>query len=123
MVIVLGLWSGISKGWLRYYETPGPKFTENQVRMADEAANVLDNCHPIEDFVSAESHFGICESLNNNNFEKAGVFLDTNTPPFYKMDCFEALKIGIGLLACTAPSTIRQATFNLLGCDLYFPIV
>ena len=79
-------------------------------------ADVLDNCYPIEDFVSGESHWGICESLNNGDFEKAGEFLDLSAPPFNKMDCFEALKIGIGL-----PSSIRQATFNLLGCDLYFP--
>lgn len=123
MVVVFGLWSGISKGWLRYYDRPGPKFTVNQVRMADEAANVLDNCHPVEDFVSVESHFGICKSLDNGDVQKAGEFLDFSAPPFQKMDCFEALKIGIGLLACTAPSSIRQATFNLLGCDRYFPIV
>ena len=55
MVIVLGLWSGISRGWLKYYQQPGPKFPENQVRMADEAANILDKCYPIEDFVSGES--------------------------------------------------------------------
>lgn len=123
MVIVLGLWSGIAKGWLTYYEQPGPKFTETQVRMADEAADVLDRCYPVENFISAESHWGICKSLTENNFEKAGEFLDHSTPPFHKMDCFEALKIGIGLLACTAPSTIRQATLNLIACDRYFPSV
>jgi hypothetical protein len=79
--------------------------------MADEAANILDKCYPIEDFVSGESHLGICKSLTSE-------FLDLSSPPFNKMDCFEALKIGIGL-----PSSIRKATFNLLGCDLYFPSV
>lgn len=123
MVIGLGLWNGISRGWLKYYEQPGPKFTEKQVRMADEAANILDKCYPIEDFVSGESHWGICESLTNNNFEKAGECLNRSVPPFNKLDCFEALKIGIGLLACTAPTSIRRATLNLLGCDHYFPSV
>ena len=55
MVVVLGLWSGRSRVWLQEYNKPGPKFTEQQVRMADEAANILDKCYPIEDFVSGES--------------------------------------------------------------------
>ena len=59
--------------------------------MSDEVSNVLNKCYSIEDFVSGESHWGICKSLTNKNFAKAGEGLDRSLPPFHKMDCFEAL--------------------------------
>lgn len=52
--------------------------------MAAEAATILDKCHPIEDFVSGVSYLGICKSLDNGDFQKAGEFLDCSAPPFQK---------------------------------------
>lgn len=78
------------QGWIAYYnKSSGPKFTEEQVRIADQIPEVLDECHPI----------------------------------FTKANCFEAFKAGVWLLRYAAPSSIRMATFNLLACEYFFPMV
>lgn len=67
----------IAEGWLMYYEnSSGPKFTEEQIRIADHTANILENCHPIKDFVGSRTHFGICESLRKSKFLQASKHLE-----------------------------------------------
>lgn len=68
------------EGRLTFYNRAGPKFIENH--MADEAAEILYTYHPIKNFISNESHLGICQSLENANFQKAGEYLDRSLPPF-----------------------------------------
>lgn len=125
-LILIGLpfFRSISQGWLTYYnKSSGPKFTEEQIRMADHAAEILDDCHPITDFVGSETHLGICQKLNQQQFLQASRHLENELPPFSKANCFEALKAAVWLLGCTSPSSIRMATLNLLACEYYFPTI
>nr|UDP55522.1 hypothetical protein orf127a [Schizostauron trachyderma] len=111
----------ISQGWLTYFQkSSGPKFTEEQIRMADHAAGVLDDCYPISDLIGTETHHGICKSLKQQDFLMASRCLERELPPLTKANCFEALKVGVWLLGCTAPNSIRCATFNLLACEYFF---
>lgn len=114
----------ISQGWLSYYnKSSGPKFTEEHIWMADEAAAVLDDCHPISDLIGSETHLGICQSLNQQQFLQASRHLENEVPPFTKANCFEALRAAVWLLGGTASSSLGNAAFNLLACDYYFPTV
>ena len=42
--------------------------TEEQICMADQTAEILNDCHPISDLIGSETHFGICQSLNQKQF-------------------------------------------------------
>lgn len=126
LAFVLDFWSSLHHGWIRYSTSKaseGPKFTEEQIRMSDEATNILDQCYPVTYFVDPVVHLEICKQLRENKFQMAGEAIDGNLPPLPKWTCYEALKAGIWLLSCSSPSTLRNATFNLLACDKYFPRV
>ena len=54
IVILIGLpfFRSISQGWIAYYnQSYGPKFTEEQIRMADSAAKTLEKCSPVRSFL------------------------------------------------------------------------
>lgn len=96
------LFSKYQWGWVAYYnKSSGPKFTEEQIRIADAAAGVLDYCHPITDFVGSENYLEIFQCLNQEQFVKASMYLENELPPLTKANCFEALKMGVWLLGCT----------------------
>ena len=61
----------LSTGWINYYQnSSGPKFTEEQIRLSDQAAQILDECHPITNFLSFHRHLGIYQSLDKNQFHE-----------------------------------------------------
>ena len=125
-LIGLPFFQSISQGWIAYYNQKGasePRFTEKQIRMADEAAEVLNNCQPITDFVDSGTHLEMCKSLNQGKFLEASQHLENQPPSLVKAACLEGLKIGVQLLGLCSPSSIRQATYNLLACDYYFPTI
>ena len=127
-VVLIGLpfFKSISEGWITYYNksgSSGPKFTEKQIRMADQAAATLDNCHPISDFLDPAIHSEVCKSLGGGEFTRASQNLEMSGPDLEKAGCIEALKIGVWLLGMCSPESIRLATLNLLACEYYFPIV
>ena len=114
----------VSRGWLTYYgQSKGPTFTEEQVRIADDMAYTLDGCYPITDFLSPQTHSEICKGLNSGDLEHAAAAIENDLPPFWKIHCFEVLKAGIWMLNMSAPQSIRAATYNILGCDHFFPRV
>lgn len=99
ILIEVPFFRGISEGWLAYYngsKNSDPLFTENQIRMADQAANVLDNCYPIIDIIGSETHLKMCQNLGKNQFIEASQYLETELPVLNKANCFEALKWGFG---------------------------
>ena len=120
----------MSQGWLAYYkhqQNSGPKFSEEQIRMADRAADTLQGCSPIHDFLDPITHAEVCKNLGNGQFTKASTSLEMAPPELdlnlNKAGCIEALKIGVWLLGSCAPETIRLATLNLLACEYYFPTI
>ena len=122
--------SGITRGWVQYYKgSTGQKFTEEQIRMADEAARGLAECHPVTDFLDPFTHSDICSALSREQYMKASNALEfaTDVAPSplspKRAGCIEILKIGLYVLSMTSPDSIRGATFNLLACDKYFPTV
>lgn len=123
-MILIGLpfFRSIGQGWIYYYnKSSGPKFTEEQIHYADQTAGVLDNC---TDIIDPETHLGVCQSLKQEQFIQASKHLENELPSLTKRGwCQEALKIGVWLLGSCAPNSIRDATFNLLACDYYFPAV
>jgi hypothetical protein len=126
-IVFIGLpfFKSMRSGWIKYYcESSGPKFTEEQIRLADEAAWALENCHPIEDVLDGLTHAAICQSLGKGDLLKASQALDYQKPSLTKRGwCIEALKIGIWLLGMTTPETVRKATLNLLACEHFFPVI
>ena len=125
-MIGLPFFRSISQGWIAYYtKSSGPKFTEKQIRMADEAAETLDKCLPAEDFLDPITHLEVCKSLGKGEFTAASLNLEKGSPnlDLKKAGCVEALKIGVWLLGTCAPESIRLATLNLLACEYYFPII
>ena len=124
-IILIGLpfFKSISQGWVTYYnKSSGPKFTEEQIRMADAAATTLEDCFPIKDFLDPITHSEVCKNLGNGEFAKASRSLEMGPPQLdlRKAGCLEALKIGVWLLGTCAPDSIRLATLNLLACEYYF---
>ena len=116
----------VSQGWVAYYKNSrGPKFTEEQIRMSDDAATTLQNCFPVQDFLDSGTHLEICKNLNNKQYTTASINLESATPELdlNKTNCIEALKIGVWLLGTCAPESIREATLNLLACEYYFPTI
>jgi len=74
MNIVFGLpfFKSFGSGWQAYYsKSSGPKFTEEQVRIADETSWALDNCHPIKDLLDGETHMKVCTNIRRGEFLKA----------------------------------------------------
>ena len=113
----------ISLGWLAYYKrSSGPKFTEEQIRMADSAASILDDCVPVSDVIDPLTHSDICKKLGNRQFFEASRSLEMSSN-LENAKCVEALKIGVWLLGTCAPESIRLATLNLLACQYYFPTI
>lgn len=125
--MVVPFFRGIAQGWVEYYnkaKTSGPKFTEEQIRQADHVAEILNGCHPITDVIDSETHLGVCQSLNKGKFLEASIHLENELPSLTNRGwCQEALKIGVWLLGTCSPTSIRDATFNLLGCNYYFKTV
>lgn len=121
-IVLIGLpfFRSISQGWLTYYnKSSGPKFTEEQIRMADGAAATLEDCFPVDDFLDPITHSEVCKSLGNEQFTAASRSLEIGPPELdlRKAGCIEALKIGVWLLGSCAPESIRLATLNLLACE------
>jgi hypothetical protein len=84
-LIGLPFFQSISQGWITYFrQSSGPKFTEEQIRMADEAAGILDNCHPITDVISPQAHMQICQNLGKDNFFQASMHLDKELPSLFR---------------------------------------
>ena len=126
VLIGLPFFRSISQGWINYYNrSSGPKFTEEQVRISDNAAATLGECAPVEDFLDPLTHSEICKSLGNERFIEASRSLEQGPPELdlRKAGCREALKIGVWLLGTCAPESIRLATLNLLACEYYFPTI
>ena len=126
VLIGLPFFRSISQGWLTYYnKSSGPKFTEEQIRMADQAAETLNKCSPVGDFLDPITHSEVCKSLSSGKFTAASINLEKGSPDLdlRKAGCIEALKIGVWLLGTCAPESIRLATLNLLACEYYFPII
>lgn len=118
------MFGSISQGWGTYYQrSSGPKFSEEQIRMADPAAGVFDDCHPITDFLGSETHLVICQSLDQQQFLQPSMHFEKESRLLTKANCFEALKVGVWFLGCTAPNSIGNATLNLLACDSFFPTI
>ena len=119
------LFNGIQNGWTSYYATSsGNKFTEEQFRLANEAAGALDNCYPIEEILDGITHAAICQNLRKGDFAAAKETLDYQIPSLTKRGwCIEALKFGISILGLTSPETVRRATLNLLACDQFFTAI
>ena len=125
-LVLFGLpfFRSIGEGWITYYNrSSGPKFTEEQLRMADDAAANLNECFPVDYFLDPITHSEVCRSLANENFVEASKCLEQGPPELdlRKATCHEALRIGVWLLGACAPESIRLATFNLLACEYYFP--
>ena len=125
VLVGLPFFKSISQGWLSYYnKSYGPKFTEEQIRMADQAAGILDNCVPVGDFLDPITHLEVCKKLSSGEFTAASINLEKGSAlDLRKADCIEALKIGVWLLGTCAPESIRLATLNLLACEYYFPTI
>jgi hypothetical protein len=126
VLVGLPFFKSISQGWVTYYnKSSGPKFTEEQIRMADQAAGTLDKCFPVGDFLDPITHSEVCKSLSSGEFATASINLEKGCPnlDLRKSDCIEALKIGVWLLGTCAPESIRLATLNLLACEYYFPTI
>jgi len=105
-------------------KSEGPKLTEKQVRLADQAAEIFDNCHPIQDVIDPQTHMAICKALQKEKFLESRQALEHEIPSLTKKGwCVEVLRIGVWLLGGCSPQTIRDATFNLLACDSSFPLV
>ena len=128
IIVFVGIpfFRSISQGWLNYYsKSSGPKFTEEQIRMADSAATTLNGCSPVPDLLDPAIHSEVCKSIRNKQFIEASKSLELGLPELdlTKAACLEALKIGVWLLGSSAPESIRVATLNLLACEYYFPTI
>ena len=127
-VVLIGLpfFRSVSQGWVSYYnKSSGPKFTEEQIRMSDDAAATLEGCFPVTDFLDPIIHSEVCKMLMDEQFTGASRSLELGPPELdlRKAGCLEALKVGVWLLGTCAPQSIRLATLNLLACDYFFPTI
>ena len=127
-LILVGLpfFKSISQGWLIYYDkSSDPKFTEEQIRMSNHAATMLDNCYPVNDFLNPITHSKVCRSLTSGDYSAASRNLEMKNSDLdlTKAGCIEALKIGVWLLGTCFLKNIRLATVNLLACKYFFPNV
>ena len=78
VLIGLPFFKSISQGWLTYYNnSEGPKFTEEQIRMADEAASTLETCFPVEEYLDPGVHSEVCKHLVKKQFAKASRALES----------------------------------------------
>ena len=78
-LILIGLpfFKSISQGWLTYYnKSSGPKFTEEQIRMADNAATTLAGCFPVKDLLDPITHSEVYKNLRNEQFTAASRSLE-----------------------------------------------
>ena len=109
------------KGFLHYYSSSrGNLFTEEQFNMSNELADALDRYHPVEDLLDLNQHFGVCKLLSSEKFREASDFIGDDPSNSRRAWCVDALKIGLFMLSQCTPRSVRDATFNLIGCDRYF---
>ena len=126
VLIGLPFFKSFSQGWVAYYnKSSGPKFTEEQIRMADQAAETLQKCSSVQDVLDPITHSEVCKHLKYGQFIGASSSLELGPQELdlRKAGCLEALKIGVWLLGTYAPESIRLATLNLLACEYYFPSI
>ena len=126
LLIGLPFFKSITQGWITYYKnSSGPRFTEEQIRMSDSAANTLLECSPVDSFLNGPVHLEVCRSLTGQKFMEATQRLEQCPPELdlKKAACLEALKIGVWLLGTCSPESIRGATYILLACEHYFPTI
>ena len=125
-IVLVGVpfFKSIAVGWITYYRgSAGPKFTEEQVRMAYNVVTTLDMCSPISDLIDPMTHSEVCQHLNKGKFTEATRDLEIfdQDLDLRKVGCIEALKIGVWLLSTCSPENVRSATFALLACEYHFP--
>jgi hypothetical protein len=83
ILIDLSFFQSMSQGWLDYSnKSSSPKFTEEQIRSADQVAEVLTNCYPITELIDPTTHMEICQSLRQGQFAQDSIHLENEVPTF-----------------------------------------
>ena len=93
------------------------KFTDAQVTQTVDSVKQLSDCSPMSNDLNPKEIGKICAALKKSDELQARRLIENAKTVEARGWCIDALK-GAATLICTCgPTIIKEATFNLLGCD------
>ena len=93
------------------------KFTDGQVTQAVDTAKQLNDCSPITNDLDPQALGKICTALKKSDELKTRTLIENAKTAQARGWCIDALKGAVTLICTCGPTVIKEATFNLLGCN------
>lgn len=91
-------------------------YTDPQVTHISDVTMTLSKCSPIIDDLDQKQVGKICAALSAQNELKARQLIEAAQTPEARGWCIDTLKAAATLVCTCAPTVVKEATFNLLGC-------
>lgn len=97
--------------------TGNGKFTDAQITQSVDTAKQLRDCSPMSDDLDPQALRKICIALKKSDELKTRTLIENAKTVPARGWCIDALKGAVTLICTCGPTVIKEATFNLLGCD------
>lgn len=93
-------------------------FTDAQVTQAADVVKQLGDCNPMnENELDSKLVSSICNKIKQGRELEARLAIQKAASPEARGWCIDALKTAATMICTCGPTVIKDATFNLLGCD------
>jgi len=93
-------------------------YTDGQVTQAVDIVGQLDKCTPMnENELDSKLITSICKKIKKGDELGARQAIEKAASPEARSWCIAALKSAATMICTCGPTVVKDATFNLLGCD------
>jgi len=97
---------------------PSDGYTDAQVTQAADVVQQLDKCNPMnENELDSKLVSSICNKIKQGRELDARQAIQKAASPEARGWCIDALKTAATMICTCGPTVVKDATFNLLGCD------
>lgn len=97
---------------------PRDDYTDAQMTQASDVIRQLETCKPMNEHELDSKLIGsICSKLKRGRELEARQAIEKAASPHARRWCIDALKSAATLICTCGPTAVKEATFNLLGCD------
>ena len=97
---------------------PNESFTDAQVTQSSDVVSQIHKCEPMgHNELDASLISSICTKLKQGRELEARQAIQKAASPEARQWCVDALKSAATLICTCGPTVVKDATFNLLGCD------
>lgn len=110
-VFVNGLWKGICK----YYDARDSHiYTNAQLKAANEAAESLNNCPPIQELFEGPDTVLLQSAMEEGNVNAANDLIESAERTHGRHWCYDALRYAIAIYNTCSPEVLQRATYSFL---------